>query len=262
MPIAVPDAITKLDNDYVNWRVYINGQWVERGEQICYNKDMTNLETVGFHLRPKLYATAKSILPADYYKEWIIQCQMHGLIHESAVIQTKNDHNELIIEKAVPDRHVMYATLCCYRWSDTNAPLVWQIIEHMKLPNVTFWQALHYGLAFHPTYGGVHSFSPIHKGAYGPYGNNEKYDIAHSIAVKKFFALTKPQRDTLSQQIGTNSINIVTKLAQDLGGIAPNKEPVLKANNIDDLLTSKWTAMYQLNDPTRADLIKLYQEAA
>lgn len=269
MSIAIPNEIQNKANDYVTWSIQEGNTTIDRETQVCYSKDMKQLTTVGFYLRPCL---DKSQLPNAHFLEWITLCKKNKLIPECAIGHVDADKNYLTLPVGCGDHSLIYAALCCYRWSDSFARMVWQIIEHTRAyPHLSFFQLLHYGLAQHYTYGAGHSFSPVYVSSYGPYGNNEKYDLAQLIAVKQFYMSYTPDQRNKSKDASYAVNTYIGNMASNLGGFnieevangpykTQKRSPILYISNLEDLLTDRWTRLYNVENPTKEVLKKLYDE--
>jgi len=288
-PIAIPDSVKKSPNDYVSYhQLNPDGTEKEYEGAACYAAIMASLTKIAVRCRAKVKDSLS--VDKDHYLTWMKLCKRHRLVPRKAIYYSEDGKNFLEIPAGVYDKHIVYSALCCYRFSESFAPMVWQIVEHSeKLDGVTFWQLLHYGLSNHYTYGAGHSFSMVYTGSTGMYGKNERCDLAQSIALKVFYRRTIRDRKTITGY--TNQT--ISALAQTLGGSQPADkatvekfkaqqddarkiygylpgyltsppatDPVLKIENFEDLLTTKWTPLFLLRKPNSVQLRKLYKEAS
>ena len=286
-PIAIPSTVRKADLDYVSYcSVSSDGSKAEHKDSPCYSSIMSSLTKVSVICRARPLGVP---VDTDCFIAWMELCKKHRLVPRKAHFYSERKKNYLEIPSGAYDKHLVYAALCCYRFSESFAPMVWQIVAHsQKLKDVTFWQLLHYGFAKHYSYGIGHSFSMIYTGANcSIYGKQHSKNLAESIALKEFFGKTIRTRKDITGQ--TNQA--VSSLADTLGGYEvtsaskerckkngekfmkqhgyvpyhiatpPATEPVLKIKKLEDLLTPKWTPMFLLKRPTKARLRKLYKAA-
>ncbi len=257
MAIDIPKGIKKAPTDYIEYSTYVDGHLKHTGSnrKACYSGIMYSLTTVGFHCCP---VATSSGLPPEHYLKWMRLCQEYQLVPKSTQPYVDKGGNYLIIPGGVYDRHWVYAALCCYRWSSAYANMVWQIVEHVeKLEGITFWQALHYGLATHCK-GVNHNFLSINNVS-GPYGGRKtSHDLAYSLAIPVFFSQSVEERKRLNNSY---TITAIAAIAKQLGG-QENGKATLYIEAFEDLLTPKWTALYREEKPTKETLLALYNEAA
>ncbi len=282
MAIEIPKEVKQAPNDYVKYSVCEgkDGKFEDK-DGVCYGDIMSSLQSVSIRCVPAVRTppkeydssarkfiepTEKEIadwaeptgIDSERYFKWMQLCKDNQLVPTDARPYADDGKNYLEIPGGIYDRHLVYAALCCYRWSDSYANMVWQIVEHMeKLDGITFWQAFHHGLATRYKYGTGHSFSAIYVGSSGAYGNKENYDLSHSLAMPFFFSKTVEERKKSSDGYAYDEM---AKIAQTLGGLVSN-QPILYSAKLDDLLTPKWTALYQKENPTKETLLALYKEA-
>lgn len=155
--IAIPDTLNNRGHDGVYFTYTRAGvtQAVERAA--CYYTCMSFLPECDFLLRP---TDNKSLLPHDMFLEYVRLCRDNGLITPEATAQGGEGNNQLVVPKG-RDRHQVYATLCCYRWSENQPGMAYATVEAMnKCPGIDFFQAFHYGCA-RRVYWLHHSFHQI-----------------------------------------------------------------------------------------------------
>ena len=247
-PIKIPDTLKNAPSDYVNFK-YEGSKSKEREElnRPCYNSIMPSLSDL--IIRLSSHNDKNTRLPKDYYLAWMELCKTNKLIPpDTEVSIDENNVHQLNLLSTGYDKHWVYATLCCYRFADAYAPMVWQIVEHVNASkDFTFWQALHFGFATHYTYGSGHSFSYLCSSTspYAPWGN---LDLSQSIAIKDFYSLTVDQRK--KKNGATN--DCINEVAQSLGG-CPRYDPYgrvtktgagITISNLNELLTDKFTELY------------------
>lgn len=274
-----PAEIKNSPNDYVSYYVVKNGKLTgKQRDDICYHQVMTTLESVELQLVPR--HANEGAASKDLYLEWMKLCWDNGLIPPEVSYGVDNGLNVLTVPKHGYDRHWVYAALCCYRFADAFARMVWLVVENMKQANdqFTFWQALHYAMAVEYSYGAGHSFSHICKGASSPYNTTSpNINLASSIAIREFFKKPVAERKKVTGYTNTH----INALADSLGGFeavpppesvkdsakpvgyrppAPRK-PVLRVESLTELLTSKWTPLYLFERPTNKELRAIYEQA-
>lgn len=281
-----PAGLQNGSNDYVNYS-YRNPAKSADGEKkvegsACYSSVMESLELFRLSLHPHKDKTAR--LPSDCYHDWIGICIANGLIPPEVEYGVKDDTSFLIIPEGCYDRHWVYMTLCCYRWSDAHAKMVWQIVQHVKNGrDFTFWQALHYGLAMHSTYGVGHSFCYVNNAQATPYNPSLlKFDLAQTLAVPILLSYSvKARKRQIKQRLksdrysGAYTNEWVKKIADGLGGYVvkseevpypsssqtrtvQTKHPNLKIGDIHELIGPKWTPLYEMSNPTKETLKAAY----
>jgi hypothetical protein len=109
-------------------------------------------------------------------------------IHEK-----EKERNCLLIPNANYNKHLVYVSLCMYRFSQNQPGLAYAILEGMKRGNLNFFQVLQYACLRRSTWPG-HTFY----GAYAKvvdqktfsnsvYQSKNTYCLKQSIALKKLF---------------------------------------------------------------------------
>lgn len=231
-------------SDYVTYTAYEPGEPVRREGAACYAGHMNRLKELSFKLEPQAKYTS---VPNATYLEWIGLCKQAGLIPESVLEYVENEKNYLWIPAKLYDRHTVYITMCCYRWSASCPKMIWQLVEHMKrIPGITFWQALHYALGSWTT-GTGHSFSNISK---GPYAHGVNLLLSEGLAIKYYCSMPLHDRPKSSDFT-----------YQQMGQIAGTLDPkqTCKMGSLDEILTEKWTPLFQL-ETLNAESIKATYE--
>jgi len=269
----IPKSVKNGPDDYVSFTVkgrkHIN--------VACFWQAMTFLGKNRITVEPKHVRGVRST--PTRYLDWMNLCKEHGLIHPRIKATVEKGKPTLVVPAKGVERDMVYIALCCYRWADSNAVMVWQILQHMKkIKGITFWQVLHFSLATQCTIGYGHSFTPISKYATGLYSKCEAHDLAQSIAMGYFVRATSEQRKkwhklpNIYNKVYTNEA--VKHLGYALGGHKSEKKvvgdygykyermvsvPLLYIEKMEDLLTPKFTPMYEIEKPTKTKLHKLYK---
>jgi len=268
-----PKSVKNGPHDYVKYAIVKGNKPQDMGEKVCYYDAMRSLGANELRLRP--YNKDDVRAPGELYLAWMRMCQDNGLMPGDIEFYVEEGNNYLKIPGDVYDKHWMYAAMCCFRFADAFARMVWLVVENMNkgADEFTFWQALHYGLAAEYTYGAGHSFSYICKSNYSAAAYNNyvaKDDLACSVAIPLFFARSIKARKKVSGYTNTAISELATKIGGTRGQEVKIKGysrpvtrqfPLLHIDRMDDLLTSRWTPMYRLEKPTKAKLSGLYKEA-
>lgn len=195
----IPNIIKKSDTDYVSYRSGFDAATELESKRPCYANLMGDLTKRVIRCIPNTGATP---VDSKTFLKWMALCQLNGLVPPTALYWSSDDKNYLEIQKGGDCRHGTYAGLCCYRFSESFAPMVWQIVEHHKtMPNVSFWQLLHYGLITHYTIGTGHSFCEL-SAVYCPKPNN----LAVSVALFQLFSRYHGHRKKFSEGFKSNSV--------------------------------------------------------
>lgn len=271
--------------DSVKYSLLSDGRMVDKGVAACYG--MIACQDHGIILRSTSQKGAR--LDGALYLKWMALCQKHGIVPPGVEAYVDKGLNFLIIPSGVYDRHLVYAALCCFRWADSRGRMPWQIMQHVKRLPVTFWQAFHYGMGTHLC-GSGHSFHMISKPslyAIHQQGN----DLSHSVAIPVFFAqddeAVKRRQKLKDNYTNTSITEIATKLGgtkvvklpktpraqaptTDINGPYPHSYPSarprtkyvphLELQDLSELLTKKWTLLYEIHEPTKSKLRKVYQQ--
>ena len=273
-----PTEIKNSPNDFVAYYVVKDGKTSgDKKEDVCFHQIMPSLESAELRLVPR--HANEGAVSNDLYLEWMKLCWDNGLIPPAVSYGIDNGLNELTVPKHEYDRHWVYAALCCYRFADAFARMVWLVVENMKQADgkFTFWQALHYAMATEYSYGVGHSFSYICKGA-SPYNaTSPNINLASSIAIREFFrqpvldrkkdvGYTNAHINTLADSLGGFEVVPSPEPAKDATGLRRYKppvpkKPILRVESLTELLTSNWTSLYLIEKPTNKELQAIYKQA-
>lgn len=276
MVTKVPDEIKNACDDYVSYD-YIDlktGETVTKENRPCFSSVFSNSLKVPKNTELRLFSnnTHNVRLDEDRYMEWMRLCQENGLVVSNAEIYTEKDDkgvniNVLKFKRTDCDESVFYSTLCCYRFSDSFLRMIWLIVENMLKSNgeFTFWQAFHYGLVKECACSIGHSFTRLNKYSSlyneggGPYNNNKRNDLLHTLAVKHFFK--DMSREEREKMVGGCVYEKIDRIMSKIGHSQhiPNKTN-FTIKNMEELLTDKWTPMYFVEDPSYNKYLKLYEK--
>lgn len=145
----------------------------------------------------------KSITPKDDFMRWMNLCAQHMLIPSTARYYTKNQQNILDIKKVhKQNRHVMYSSLCCYRWSEYSYAMIKRVLLLVDNYGMNFWQALAVTLSL-----GCCNFNH----SFLPYITPYKFNLSIPIAGFWFY-----NHKDLLETSTRNSINSIDHLANSL----------------------------------------------
>lgn len=220
----------------------------------------------------------KSLMSGREYFKWIRLCQDHGLVPLEAEAHRKGKLNYLTIPKRNYNRHIIYAALCCYRWSENKPRIPLTVVRLLAAnPNIDFFQALHFALGKYLTWMyGNHSFLPIsvlEANTYACY-NTQSYGrcgfhyLPWSIVTKHFF-LRRKDGTTIADEVGnacpreygygSTAASLGEKI-KSLGLEEPAKAtapPDLAVARLEDVLREDYTPLYQTT--SRDDLLRIFR---
>ena len=159
-------------------------------------------------------------------------------------------------------KHRIYASLCCYRFSECLAPLCYTLLRLLETkPTLDFFQVLHYSLGkFNLGWG--HSFSSIcaANSVHAAYMASTMVkgaatDLMYGRGLRLFFE-RKPEGCLASKaQQNTYTYTAIDTVITGFGMSLPVKK-------LEDLLDEKWTPLYQMPEPTKEKLKAYYEKFA
>lgn len=153
----IPQELGNKVNDNVSYAVTIGESKYDYNNAACYMAVAHQLPECEFFLRPN---DKKSVLPWDAFVRWVELCKENGVITPEATPSRDGDLNLLHMPKG-NNRHLVYASLCCYRWSENQPGAPWLVVELLNAnPKIDFFQALHYACT-QVVYYFTHSFTQI-----------------------------------------------------------------------------------------------------
>lgn len=242
--IAIPKEYANKSHDLVSY--YYKQEGCDEkflDEAACYATCMKMLPKCSYKLVPK---EEKSQLPYDLFCKYIELCKENKIVIKECETQNEENKNILIVPRNNYNKHLVYTTLCCYRWSENQAGTPYAIIKTLEQnPEIDFFQAFHYGL-LHAVYWTLHSFTFIaNKSILTTKFNNSQLNIANSIAIAKLF------RDEKIEDCGYETISKV----DDYASCLKRKLGSSNIKNIEDLLDPKLKILY-----TSPDLPDNYKE--
>ena len=247
-PISAPANIVDDEKDYVVYTA--TSKEKPKGEaattDICYRTYMSSLHETEFLCEPH---PDNRDCDGETYLRWMELCQTNLFIPPDVKFYVDQNKNKMHIPGNLYDRHWVYSALCCYRWSSFRKRMVWEAVKLAETPNITFAQVLHYVMTNHHIETG-HSFSELTKRD-GPYGGNYNNDMARSLVWKPFFQMPIKERQALSGYSTVQTNTIIKRLST---------KGTLNVKTLDELVTDKWTPLYELESPTTEKLWDLYQE--
>lgn len=262
MNIQIPQEIVHAEKDSVSYSIAhspFGKKLTQKHSDICYRNCMTALPTYEYHL----YPNAKSILPSEIFLKWISLCKENEIIPHEADATSTNGLNSLFVPHKSYNRHLVYATLCCYRWSENKAKIPYETVKITE-SGLPFFQALHYALAKHLTFEhGNHSFLPIvnlssTSSFYNicGYGKGNKHYLPWSIVGKYFFTVQKDGRsvadivgDNCPQQYGYGST--VSSIHDKLKELGFDEEIQELKLDLEEIIDPKFSKLYTIESPHR-----------
>jgi len=229
----------------------------------CYSTPLGQVKIVG--IRTESRQPEGTRLSGELYLQWMDLCKQHKLFAQETEVFVENGKNVLVIQPNQFCRPATYIPLVCFRWADSSAQMVWQILEHMeKRSGFTFWQALHYSLGTLCKFGTGHSFTMINMSG-SVYCGHATTNMAYSVALKKYFESSQEERAAWHKNdMYVN--NATKKIADELSDPPknPDRYTTCTANLVcpalAELIGDKWTPLYELENPTRDRLKELYEE--
>jgi hypothetical protein len=187
-----PHIISSYHYDYVTYTVSdIVGHEVKETALVtnapCYMGSMKYITSGVFNCHPNV----QFLISDEDYIRWMDLCKVNGLMPESSRYYIDKKGPMAHIPGTGENRHRVYSGLCCYRFVQSNAPLVYTALRLIEtLPEVDFYQVLHYVMSKF-VYNWNHNVSYLSTtglhGAYGGSGSGMNLDLIHSIALKWWF---------------------------------------------------------------------------
>lgn len=192
----------------------------------------------------------KSIMSEEHYLRWMELCRQNGLVAGEAVPYTEDGNNCIYIEEHQHEYAVLYATLCCYRWSTHYVKMCYDIIDDNR--DISFHQKLHYYLG-KTVQNWNHSFTYVsHSSVYQQGGINSNLSLQVSIGWKLFYnELTPKQRASYFKDQYVN--NAIVAFAQKNVGSLP-------IGKIEEVLLEKWKPLYEMGDVGADKYAEMYQK--
>jgi hypothetical protein len=219
----------------------------------CYNQHMAKLANFTFDCVP--CNTKESILPAEDFFLWMKYCAAFGFSPAGTIPYTKDKQNCCFIHGKEENKHRIYAGLCCYRWSECLAPMVWEacrLIE--KRPDVSFYRILHFVTGKYVTLIG-HSFTNVCAGAMSLYASHgvkaARLDHMWGLYPKFFFAPGYNLVAKTNSQLWTQNI-----IAEDIRKFDLH----LPVKKHEDLLDDKWAELYNVEELNKAKIKAVYNK--
>ena len=233
----------------------------------CYAGYLSVAKVYNFNCYP---VDSESVLPFDIFTQWMELCKQNGLMPLKTSVENKDGKNTCIIPGS--NRHITYAALCCYRWSENQPSIPWLTIKLMEAnPSINFFQALHFALGkivkIH-----AHSFSCIcaDPDANTTLGSGSTFRVANtnllpSIAMSAFFTKNKRGKSKANKATGGHTYIEINKLISEMGftipeiGVNKNETKLLQVPNLEDVLREDWKVLYEKKIP-KERLINYYEE--
>ncbi len=245
--IEIPDILNNRDEDYV-WYSYNKKDVKEKNQtnQACYYECMSSLPECNFTLKP---SNDKSLLPFNIFSKYIKLCQDNGIVNKDASVSGSEGNNQLIIPSG-QNKHKVYASLCCYRWSENQPGMAYATVQAFeKYPEIDFFQAFHYGCG-RRVYWPLHSFHNIvhAKSKYSP-GVDSMLYVPNSIFIAHFFRNCPTTKSPLVDKepnagLTASAIDRI-KISNGFNGQTSADSSKYKIKNLEDILSPKLTKLYR-----------------
>lgn len=142
--IKIPDY-TPI-SDYVNFSLKYferkKEKKIEYDNKECYGSVMSYLANCEIRCTPRNLGG----LSSEIYLSWMNLCKQNGIVHENAEFYSNGGNHFLNLPWGTYNPCSVYATLCCYRWSDSMPKLAHLVVSGMEVSDVSFFQILHYAM--------------------------------------------------------------------------------------------------------------------
>lgn len=257
----LPSHIVARPNDSMHYSATtITGKHRNKSEfpnAACFHAHMAHLAKYEFECRPPAGAK-KSLLPENYYYQWVNHCVANGLIPLDSHPWAEKELNYIRISGKYESKHRIYTSLCCYRWADALAPLCYTVVKLLEIkPELNFYQALHYGMAKYVTLVG-HSFCNIGAASMNLYmqGANKgvRLDLAYGLAVKLFFQKDADGKSPADQANQHQSTQVA--ISAYAAGLGLN----CMVKKIENILEDKWIDFYSVFSFDKKKLKEYYEK--
>lgn len=282
--IKVPAKFKARGGDSVSYYVRADGKAKTKVSNICYAHHMGQLSKIEMWCVRD--GACNTCIDNDMYLEWMRVMKENKLVPTDSEATVENGENKLFIPRG-HSKHLVYAALCAYRWSESLAPMVYTVLTLMKeRPDISFWQILHYSLAKHVhNYGHSWTYLVATTGAYCVHNNGQAMNLSSSLAFPFFWnrlrrAVNKEKEKdnpVFNSGYTCNAVGDIGAKLAPLEKITPegkraiNLHPFLIDGSEDSVLDPKWTILYSYAESASqasdipiekagADLKRLYDE--
>ncbi len=217
----------------------------------CYASHMGSLSSYTFDCVP--CNADVSILPNEDFFLWMKYCTACGFAPSGTIPYTKGKMNCCLIHGAGENRHRIYAGLCCYRWAESLAPMVYEVCRLIeKRPDVNFYRIFHYLTGKYISNMG-HNFTCVSNVAGSLYSGhyNQQPRLNHIWGLwPKFF---------FSPGINLSAETKVTGYTQSvIAGEIQNFNLNLLVKDHEDLMDDKWEELYNLETIDKKKIKAVY----
>jgi hypothetical protein len=202
----------KRKNDSVTFTV-VDKDVISTQSVNCYQSHMSQLWGKKFILSPdrnswyNLYNKNSEVedglttaAPFNIFAKWVNLCQLAGCCYNKVEIHFDDDGGNHMTIPPCLEKHIVYGSLCTYRWAESLAPMVVEAVEiwDNNKNDIHPMQVLHYVFGKHVVSTG-HSWNHISISTDGQlsslslnYGN--KYNLGLSLTASLFWSWTQEQR--------------------------------------------------------------------
>lgn len=175
-------------------------------------------------------------LSEDTFAAWINLCKQNHLVLPEVEIK---ENNSIYFPCKKRNKHHVYATLCCYRWSDFQPYIPYTVLKLMEVGDRNFYQCLHYALLnYSVNYG--HSFINVSNEASG-YDTGSKW-LGWGLGASLFFTPDKDGNRQCDKHYSKTEATFNAILAM----LRRYKitQDILKVNKKIDVLRKEWTPYF------------------
>ena len=266
--IDIPPNIQNHKDDFVSYQTNSLNSSIQTYENsACYASHINKLQSCEFTCYPN---KRSSILPYEVFYRWITLCQENGFVPKEATINKVDDNNILIIPNNNYDNNIVYAALCCYRWSENQAPMPYCVVKLLeKTPKMSFFQAFHYACCKYISLVN-HSFCNLSilgscSSFYGNYGKSGQFFLPWGLAVRIFFTKSRTDKSKTNSFNSPHTTDGITTVVENLGFVEPHKNTIknwlgnLCVRNVEDLLWDEWNDLYHMEDYTKQNINDYYK---
>jgi len=245
----LPPQVKNATSDHVKYGFKIPSGVEKQFSAVCYAAHMDRLPKGIFYLYPNITTNwiheKASCLPGECFIAFIDMCKKNGLIPKEVKIKIVDGQNRLVVDGKKFDRHLVYSTLCCYRWSDSKAAMVYNITHAlMENPRLNFWCVLYYWL-LKSSLNYNHTFLP------GMSGYNYNVNISNVLALKYFFSDDCKRSGYWGKCWRESSRNKIAEISQKFGKFMVKRK---------DLLTNKFDPLFKIKKvPTNKMISQIYE---
>lgn len=125
----VPAGVENRAQDWVSYKA-VGDTVIDHASTNCYSRLGRNYQEYEIHCRP----TSKTQITLEDTFSFFNTMTEHLIIPEKVSLWEEENGIHCRIPKGAGTNPLLYAALTCYRWLDSNPPLVWQFVRIMERP--------------------------------------------------------------------------------------------------------------------------------